>query len=52
MIAELRDDNAALVARLKAVKEQAEKAGDNATEGLIDGWTDHGRRARVVPCRA
>lgn len=40
MIAELRDDNARLVERLKALKEHAEKAGDNATDGLIDDWTD------------
>jgi len=40
MIAELRDDNAALVESLKALKEHATGAGDNATEGLIDGWTD------------
>ncbi len=40
MVAELRDDNAALVESLKALKEHATGAGDNATEGLIDGWTD------------
>ncbi len=40
MIAELRDDNAALVASLKALKDHAEGAGDNATDGLIDDWTD------------
>ena len=40
MIAELRDDNAALVASLKAMKTLAEEAGDNATDGLIDDWTD------------
>lgn len=40
MIAELRDDNAAMVAKLKSMKEVAEKAGDNATDGLIDDWTD------------
>lgn len=40
MIAELRDDNAAMVARLKAMKETAEAAGDNATDGLLDDWTD------------
>lgn len=40
MIAELRDDNAALVKRLKAMKPVAEAAGDNATDGLIDDWTD------------
>lgn len=40
MVGELRDDNAALVARLKAIKALASTVGDNATEGLIDGWTD------------
>ena len=40
MVKQLRDDNAALVARLKALKEAADKAGDNATDGLIDDWTD------------
>lgn len=40
MLTELRDDNAALVARLKAMKDLADLAGDNATDGLIDDWTD------------
>jgi starvation-inducible DNA-binding protein len=40
MIAELLADNEGLVERLKALKEAAGKAGDNASEGLIDGWTD------------
>lgn len=40
MIRELRDDNAKLVERLKAMKETADAAGDNATDGLIDDWTD------------
>ena len=40
MITELRDDNAAMVDRLKSMKEVAERAGDNATDGLIDDWTD------------
>ncbi len=40
MIAELRDDNALLVARLKRLKELADRAGDNATDGLLDDWTD------------
>jgi starvation-inducible DNA-binding protein len=40
MIAELLGDNAAMVARLKAIKDLAEQAGDNATGGVIDGWTD------------
>ncbi|RIV93323.1 DNA starvation/stationary phase protection protein [Aurantiacibacter xanthus] len=40
MVKQLHDDNAALVASLKALKEAADKAGDNATDGLIDDWTD------------
>lgn len=40
MIEQLRDDNAALVATLKELKQLAEDAGDNATDGLIDDWTD------------
>jgi starvation-inducible DNA-binding protein len=40
MLAELRDDNVKLTAALKAVKELASEAGDNATDGLIDDWTD------------
>lgn len=40
MLAELRDDNAAMVKKLKAMKETADAAGDNATDGLIDDWTD------------
>lgn len=40
MVTELRDDNAKLVARLKEVKEAAEEAGDNATSGVVDEWTD------------
>lgn len=40
MVKELHDDNAALVETLKALKGHAGEAGDNATEGLIDDWTD------------
>ena len=40
MIAELRDDNVAMVKNLKAMKDVAERAGDNATDGMIDDWTD------------
>lgn len=40
MIAELRDDNAAMVAKLKKMKDVAERAGDNATDGMIDDLTD------------
>jgi len=40
MVEELRDDNAALVKTLKELKQLAGDAGDNATDGLIDDWTD------------
>lgn len=40
MLKELRDDNIAFVARLRAVKELAGQAGDNATDGMVDDWTD------------
>jgi starvation-inducible DNA-binding protein len=40
MLTELRNDNVTLVAALKAAKELAEDAGDNASDGLIDDWTD------------
>ena len=40
MLKELRDDNLALVESFRAVKEAATQAGDNATEGIVDDWTD------------
>ena len=40
MLAELRGDNLALVERLREAKEIVDAAKDNATSGLIDGWTD------------
>ena len=40
MLAELRQDNLKLVEALRAAKEAAVEAGDNATEGIIDDWTD------------
>jgi len=40
MLTELRDDNAAMVVSLKALKQRADDAGDNATDGLLDDWTD------------
>lgn len=40
MITELRDDNRKMVERLKSMKQLAEDANDNATDGLIDDWTD------------
>lgn len=40
MLAELRDDNLKLVESFRAVKEASEAAGDNATSGIVDEWTD------------
>jgi starvation-inducible DNA-binding protein len=40
MIAELLADNQTLIARLKGMKPLADQAGDNATDGLLDDWTD------------
>ena len=40
MLAELRDDNLKLVERFREVKRAAEEAGDNATSGIVDDWTD------------
>lgn len=40
MLAELRRDNFKLVEDLKRAKDAADDAGDNATSGVIDSWTD------------
>lgn len=40
MLEELRADNLALVEGFRAVKKAAGDAGDNATEGVVDDWTD------------
>jgi starvation-inducible DNA-binding protein len=40
MVKELFEDNSAYVAALKSTKELAGEAGDNATDGIIDDWTD------------
>jgi len=40
MLAELRDDNLKLVESFRTVKQAAEDAGDNATSGIVDDWTD------------
>ena len=40
MLTELRGDNLTLVAALRDAKTDAEAAGDNATDGLLDDWTD------------
>lgn len=44
MVAALRDDNAALVERIRAAKAAATDAGDNATEGMSDDWTDQAQQ--------
>jgi starvation-inducible DNA-binding protein len=40
MLAELRDDNLALAKALHEAKAIVDEAGDNATSGVLDGWTD------------
>lgn len=44
MVKELRDDNRKLVDALRETKAAATAAGDNATEGAIDDWTDQAER--------
>jgi starvation-inducible DNA-binding protein len=40
MLAELHQDNLELVEHLREAKRLAGEAGDNATDSLIDDWTD------------
>lgn len=40
MLSELRDDNLALIERLREAKEIVDEAKDNATSGILDDWTD------------
>ena len=40
MLKELHADNETLIRALKAAKDLADEAGDNATDGLLDDWTD------------
>lgn len=40
MLSELRQDNLRLVDQYRAAKELAGEAGDNATDGMLDDWTD------------
>lgn len=40
MLAELRDDNLKMVEALRAAKDIADNAKDNATSAVIDNWTD------------
>ncbi|MGH6908578.1 MAG: Dps family protein [Phenylobacterium sp.] len=44
MIAELRNDNLALVEALREAKAIVDDAKDNATSGMLDGWTDQAER--------
>ena len=44
MVRNLRDDNAALVTAIREVKAAATEAGDNATEGAADDWTDQAQQ--------
>jgi starvation-inducible DNA-binding protein len=44
MLAELREDNFALVRALREAKVLVDEAKDNATSGLLDGWTDQAER--------
>lgn len=44
MVQALRDDNVTLVARIREVKAAAGAAGDNATEGFADDWTDQAEK--------
>jgi len=40
MLAELREDNLALVTALRDTKQIVDDARDNATSGILDTWTD------------
>jgi starvation-inducible DNA-binding protein len=40
MVRELLADNRAFVTTLRQAKQAASDAGDNATDGIIDDWTD------------
>ncbi len=40
MVKELADDNDTYIAKLREVKAAASEAGDNATDSLVDDWTD------------
>jgi starvation-inducible DNA-binding protein len=44
MLIELREDNFALVRALREVKVLVDEAKDNATSGLLDGWTDQAEK--------
>ena len=44
MVRVLRDDNITLVERIRAAKAAAGEAGDNATDGMSDDWTDQAQQ--------
>jgi len=44
MVRELKADNATLVQAIREAKAAATQAGDNATEGMADDWTDQAER--------
>jgi len=44
MLAELREDNFALVRAFREAKVLVDEAKDNGTSGLLDGWTDQAER--------
>lgn len=44
MVAELHADNSRLVEDLKALKQAADEAEDNATSALVDEWQDEAER--------
>ncbi len=44
MVRELKADNATLVEAIREAKAAATEAGDNATEGMADDWTDQAER--------
>jgi starvation-inducible DNA-binding protein len=44
MLAELHRDNLKLVEYLRDAKEAVDSAGDNATAGMLDDWTDQAEK--------
>lgn len=50
MLKELMTDNMSFVEKLKEAKDLAEAAGDNATDGLIDDWTDQAEERAWFLC--
>ena len=44
MLAELREDNLALVESLREAKDIVDEAKDNATSGILDDWTDRAEK--------